>query len=176
MKLHTRILAEQSVIADIVPTESPAFRLLRGPASRLAAWPARISLGTVMALTVVCAFGADRPLVSATTPKTRLPRWRDNSDMVFVHGGELAYRGRKVRVRSYYMDQYEVTNTEYCAFLNDGNGKHWNADQEIEKQGDQFVPKSGMNRWPVYAVSWYDADAYAHWARKRLPTGCGWPT
>lgn len=64
-----------------------------------------------------------------------LPRWRDNSGMVFVRGGELTYRGRQVRVRSFYIDQCEVTNGQYCRFLNDGNAKHWNPDQEIENQG-----------------------------------------
>jgi len=106
--------------------------------------------------------------------KGRLPRWRDNAGMEFVRGGVFTYRGQSVRVRSFYMDRYEVTNAEYCRFLNDGNGKHWNPNQEIEKRDGRFVPKPGKKPWPVYAVSWYDAAAYARWAKKRLPTDAEW--
>lgn len=103
-----------------------------------------------------------------------LPRWRDNSGMVFLRGGEFTYGGRHVRVRSFYMDRYEVTNEKFCQFLDDGNARHWNADQEIEKRNDKYVPKPGRERWPVYSVSWHDADAYARWAGKRLPTDAEW--
>ncbi|MFH1264450.1 MAG: SUMF1/EgtB/PvdO family nonheme iron enzyme [Planctomycetota bacterium] len=107
--------------------------------------------------------------------KPPLPRWRDNSGMVFVRGGEFVRGGKyKVRVRSFYMDQHEVTNEQYCRFLNDGNARHWNEIEEIEKQGEEFVPKCSRERWPVYAVGWHDADAYARWAGKRLPTEAEW--
>ena len=107
--------------------------------------------------------------------KPPVPRWRDNSGMVFVRGGELVHDGKyKVRVRSFYMDQYEVTNQQYCQFLNDGSARHWNEKQEIEKQGTKFVSKCCKERWPVYAVSWVDAAVYARWAGKRLPTEAEW--
>lgn len=107
-----------------------------------------------------------------------LPRWRDTTGMVFVRGGDVVRNGNsKVPVRSFYMDQYEVTNEQYCRFLNDGKGKydqHWNENQDIQRKEGLFVPKAGKERWPVSFVSWHDANAYASWAGKRLPTESEW--
>ena len=104
-----------------------------------------------------------------------LPRWRDNSGMVFVRGGDFVREGgHKVGVRSFYIDQYEVTNEQYCDFLNNGDSQHFSDKQEIEKRGDRFVPKCCKERWPVYAVNWDDAAAYARWAGKQLPTEAEW--
>ena len=78
------------------------------------------------------------------------------------------------------MDETEVTNTEYKAFLLENpqwqNGrvnaesvnanylKHWN--------GNNYL--SGRGNHPVVYVSWYAAMAYAEWSQKRLPTEAEW--
>ncbi|MBL7040680.1 MAG: SUMF1/EgtB/PvdO family nonheme iron enzyme [Pirellulaceae bacterium] len=112
----------------------------------------------------------------AAESKSPLPRWRDTSGMVFVRGAQFVFGGRDVRVRSFYMDQYEVTNGEYCRFLNadTAHAKHWNDKQEIEKHDGKFVAKAGKRRWPICFVSWHDAEAYAGWTGKRLPTESEW--
>lgn len=124
-----------------------------------------------------CVLLAETAIAAESGPPGRppLPRWRDNSGMVFVRGGKFVREGgHEVRVRSFYMDQCEVTNEQFCEFLNDGDAGHFNDKQEIEKQGDRYLPKTGKERWPVYAVSWEDAVAYARWAGKRLPTEAEW--
>jgi len=63
--------------------------------------------------------------------------------------------------KSFYMDRYEVTNSQYREFVEaTGHEKprYWDWDEY-----------RGTNK-PVVGVSWEDATAYAKWAGKRLPT------
>ena len=87
---------------------------------------------------------------------------------------------RTVYIDVFYMDETEVTNTQYKAFLlenpqwqkgrvhaefvNANYLKHWN--------GTDYP--SGRGNHPVVYVSWYMAMAYAEWSRKRLPTEAEW--
>lgn len=127
---------------------------------------------------------ADRR-IDETTPKY--------ADMVFVQGGTFMMGSNdgagdekpihKVYVSDFYMDKYEVTNAQFCQFLNEkGNqtegGAEWqdigDEDCKIMKQGTRYVPVSGYDNHPVIEVSWYGANAYAQCAGKRLPTEAEW--
>lgn len=74
---------------------------------------------------------------------------------------------RKIKLKSFYMDKYEATNREYKAFID---------------ATDRLVPffwikgkyKKGQHNYPVYSVSWDDANLYCKWAGKRLPTEEEW--
>jgi ergothioneine biosynthesis protein EgtB len=89
-----------------------------------------------------------------------------------------------------------VSNEEYLAFISDGgyqrpelwlsdgwhtiNTRHWLAPLYWSKEGDdwQQFSLSGMQplnpNEPVAHLSYYEADAYARWANKRLPTEAEW--
>lgn len=114
--------------------------------------------------------------------------------LVLIKGGEYVRSGRyytsqsaelgerkgeryKVRVSSFRIDKYKVTNEEYCRFLNDGNPGYWNSapwsNVSRDKDG-RFSVAPEKVRWPVVAVNWYQAVGYAEWAGKRLPSEAEW--
>ena len=88
------------------------------------------------------------------------------------------------------MSKFEVTNQDFCAFLNDkGNqteaGQRWLAlftedYYDITESNGRFTVKSGRNRRPICNVSWYGATAYGVWLSAktsksyRLPTEAEW--
>jgi formylglycine-generating enzyme required for sulfatase activity len=82
-----------------------------------------------------------------------------------------------------WVDQTEVTNAQFAAFLNaKGNqtqeGAPWlDLDSDyslIEQHGDAFQPKDGYADYPVVQVSWHGAAAYCEWVGGRLPTEAEW--
>jgi len=100
-----------------------------------------------------------------------------NESMILVEGGafmmgrnagdEYERPEHNVTVKSFYVDTYEVTRDQYEKFIAATN----------HRQPPDWVSghyPSGTARWPVTGVDWYDADAYAKWAGKRLPTEEEW--
>ncbi len=103
------------------------------------------------------------------------------------------------RVEDFFVDKYEVTNSQYKKFMDTGGYKekaYWKYDfikdgkpLSWEEAMAEFVDQTGrpgpatwragdfplgQEQYPVSGVCWYEAAAYAVYAGKALPTGLHW--
>jgi gamma-glutamyl hercynylcysteine S-oxide synthase len=115
----------------------------------------------------------------------------EGPEMVRVEGGAhelgappsgFAYDNERPRHRvtlePFWIDRTPVTNGDYLEFMEDTGAEppmYW------ERDGDGGWVRTAMGimqpvdpEQPVIHVSWHEADAFARWADKRLPTEAEW--
>ena len=104
---------------------------------------------------------------------------RDGGPMVFVPGGTFTMGNddgpateapaHKVRLSSYYIDQHEVTVRQFGLFLKE---MHYHGQPPHNWSDDAKQNTSESS--PMVMVNARDAQAYAEWALKQLPTEAQW--
>ncbi|WP_089718747.1 formylglycine-generating enzyme family protein [Candidatus Entotheonella palauensis] len=89
-----------------------------------------------------------------------------------------------VKVPTYAMDIYEVTNAQFRKFIEDdgyASEVHWSEAgwqwvQNRERRQPSYWDNETVNQpnQPVVGVTWYEAEAYCRWTGKELPTDAQW--
>ena len=143
----------------------------------------------------------NRPASQAAASNTGPTINQETDEMVLISGGtflmgddhEMRYEGpaHEVTLKPFWVDRREVTVTDFARFV---EATGYKTDAERFGWSGVFDVKSGEWQrvdgasWkhpdgagvapahdePVTQVSWNDAQAYARWAGKRLPTEAEW--
>ena len=127
-----------------------------------------------------------RPVREKPTREIREERPQPEG-MVLVPKGSFLYGDDKRRETiqdDYWIDIYPVTNEKYGEFiLGDGyenqaywsqKGWKWRTENNINTSVYCNDPRLNQPDHPVVGVSYYEAEAYAKWAGKQLPTEQEW--
>ena len=120
--------------------------------------------------------------VARTEPLSYLPE-----DMVLVPGTKFSFSvtgndefmpypdvsDKTVRVDSFLIDRYPVTNFQYHEFMLKSGYRPLDTARFL-RHWKEGIYKQGQEKYPVVNLSYEDMAAYAKWAGKRLPTETEW--
>ena len=137
--------ASRNVLVGIIAV---AWAVMQSPA--MAAAPASKELDSVPMVTIP----AGEFLMGNPEGKGRADEWPQ----------------RSVYLDAFAIDQVEVTNERYLAFV--ATTGHRNPPNPYGTGPLQSA--KGIEQLPVVQTTWYDAKAYCSWAKKRLPTEAEW--
>ena len=108
--------------------------------------------------------------------------------MVSIPGGTFIFReshgdafipypmeevGKEFSMRGFFMDRFPVTNRSFYSFLLSTGYRPADTSRFLRHWINGRIPP-GEEDFPVVYVSYEDAQAYARWAGKRLPTEREW--
>jgi iron(II)-dependent oxidoreductase len=127
-----------------------------------------------------------------------------DSKMLLVRSGKVCIRTEEaygnsgaweemnwtIEVGEFLLDRFAVTNEQYFEFIADGGYRDdawWHEaalplrDGWVDRSGKpgpmqwcQGIPPRNLVEHPVVGISWFEADAFARWSGKRLPSEAEW--
>ncbi len=85
----------------------------------------------------------------------------------------------QVTLSAYWIDKFEVTSSNFAKFLNENKNEahrfiEITPSVTVQFEDNVYQPRKGLENYPVNRVSWFGADAYCKWKKKRLPTEAEW--
>jgi formylglycine-generating enzyme required for sulfatase activity len=166
LKEAERLLARSRVP---IPAQAQSFPRSLVPVVAMALF---IMVASILVGAVVNSVVNSQP---TATPTRDMP-------MVFIPEGEFTMGSNTgdddekpphpVFLDAFWIDKFEVTNTQYAMCLNAGVCKPPSSNNSNTRNGYFGIPQ--FNNYPVVYVSWEDANRYCGWAGKRLPTEAEW--
>lgn len=122
------------------------------------------------------------------TPELKQEVVVNGHTLVFIPAGEFIMgppkKERKIYLASFYIGKYEVMCGQYLKFIQDGGyqkAKYWDEEGWKWRKREGIPGKKLLRQWqkappryPVWSISWYEAEAYCRWAGGRLPTDAEW--
>lgn len=138
----------------------------------------RVRWETIAAIMAIACVIGQSPIMAAA-PVSKEP---DPVSMITIPAGAFLMgnpegKGRAdewpqrfVYLDAFAIDQVEVTNERYLAFVTTTG--HRNPPNPYGTGTLQSA--KGIEQLPVVQTTWYDAKAYCSWAKKRLPTEAEW--
>jgi hypothetical protein len=119
--------------------------------------------------------GIEPPAAETVAGMVKVPKGR------FLYGKD---KGHEVIDHDYWIGMHPVTNKEFGAFISargyqkkaywSQQGWTWKAENGIKSPKYWNDAKWNKPAQPVVGASYYEAEAYAKWAGKRLPTEKEW--
>ncbi len=153
-----------------------------------------LSLGAFICLFLIASFSFKKTKAYDVEKMKKIIK--PNIEYIQIEGGEFTMgdelqQGRsnerpahKVKVSTFFMGKYEITNAQFCQFLNakgnqlDPGGNPWMDIESpycnITQKEGSYISKESKDDHPVIEVSWYAARAFANWVGGRLPTEAEW--
>jgi len=130
---------------------------------------------------------------------TLVPEGSLPDGMVRIPSGTVRAEDQPITLPDFFLDKFEITNRAYKRFVDAGgyrSNEFWRQPfvkdgrtltfEEAMQEFRDTTGRPGPSTWelgtypdgqddvPVHGVSWYEADAYARFAQKMLPTTHHW--
>jgi formylglycine-generating enzyme len=120
-----------------------------------------------------------REIESLEEKRMEMQKKLNEAEMIFIPPGKFDMGSNiagkedenpehKVTLKGYYIDKFEVTNMQFKDFIDVTDRRppiHWRS---------RTFPDPRKGNHPVVNITWTDAEAYAEWIGKRLPTEAEW--